>query len=561
MTSTASSPSMMPSNFMGMSGAQPGAGGPPQNWPGIQNNGPILGGFRPQGGPPGMPQGMGMPGGMNPRSMHPGFMNGMPPGMNFPGGQVPQNNGFPAGFHQNRMGLRNPAPGNPGQHILNNSQMMPNTNEPDEMNEILQIRDSLSEFTQNEKPSPLMPLSQNEKSKCGKCKSDIFPKADIEELVRCFSCKTWFRRTCVGLSELAYKRLVMEQEYVAWSCQSCIENKVVNSIVPKIEKEYCTNRPVPPDAPVHALAKPEKRDRKSRKTSKNGKAKSKPAAPSIAGPPQMRPPMAMDPRFASRMMHPGMMQRMNPMMMNRHPMMGGMMPPGMMHPGMQQPGQQPRMPPMSQGNPAGFPGNPNDQRFQPPGGLGGPGGFMPQNPGQPGMPGQPGNLGMPGQPGHPGMPGQPLLSPQPGQFDPRMNGPGAPVPNGPGPVTSMPSDFMNTNAPNENASDDPLSEITGLDPLSDTKTEPVFSSAMDFNAIMSSMQSGAPGAASQEETVPKSELMTTNQSEMNPANPANAGLPAISSNEPMNTENPAMEQSAAEQNLPKTEPMAEASQA
>jgi len=32
----------------------------------------------------------------------------------------------------------------------------------------------------------------------------------------------------------------------------------------------------------------------------------------------MRPPMAMDPRF--RMMHPGMMQRMNPMMMNRHPL-------------------------------------------------------------------------------------------------------------------------------------------------------------------------------------------------------------------------------------------------
>jgi len=47
------------------------------------------------------------------------------------------------------------------------------SNEPDEMNEILQIRDSLSEFTQNEKPSPLMPLSQNEKSKCGKCKSDV----------------------------------------------------------------------------------------------------------------------------------------------------------------------------------------------------------------------------------------------------------------------------------------------------------------------------------------------------------------------------------------------------
>jgi len=271
MTSSASSPSLMHSNFMGMS--QPS--GPPQNWPGIQNNG-LPGGFRPQSGPPhGMQQGMGMPGmpggPMAARNMHPGFMNGMPPGMNFPGAPGPQNNGFPAGFQQNRMGSRNPPPGNPGQP--GSQQMM--SNEPDEMNEILQIRDSLSEFTQNEKPSPLMPLSQNEKSKCGKCKSDIFPKADIEELVRCFSCKTWFRRTCVGLSELAYKRLVMEQEYVAWSCQSCIENKVVNSIVPKIEKEYCTNRPVPPDAPVHALAKPEKRDRKSRTKSKNGKAKSK----------------------------------------------------------------------------------------------------------------------------------------------------------------------------------------------------------------------------------------------------------------------------------------------
>ena len=118
------------------------------------------------------------------------------------------------------------------------------------------------------------------------------------------------------------------------------------------------------------------------------------------------------------------------------------------------------------------------------------------------------------------------------------------------------------NTPNANASDDPLSEITGLDPLSDTKTEPVFSSPMDFSAIMSSMQAGAPGAPgaapSQEETVPKSEPMTTNQSEsMNSANP---GLPANSSNEPMKTENTSME-TAAEPKTEFQEPMAEASQA
>jgi len=115
------------------------------------------------------------------------------------------------------------------------------------------------------------------------------------------------------------------------------------------------------------------------------------------------------------------------------------------------------------------------------------------------------------------------------------------------------------NTPNANASDDPLSEITGLDPLSDTKTEPVFSSSMDFNAIMSSMQSGAPGgnaAASHDESsfIPKSEPMTTNQSEM-----TNPGL-SISNNEQIKKES-SMETA---QEQPKTEfqePMAEASQA
>ena len=101
---TSSSPSMMPAGFPGM--GQPGAG-PPQNWPGIQNNG-MPGGYRP---PSSMPQGMGMP--SMPGGMGTGFMNGMPPGM-FPG--APQNNGLPgapAGF-QPRMGMRIPTPPDQG---------------------------------------------------------------------------------------------------------------------------------------------------------------------------------------------------------------------------------------------------------------------------------------------------------------------------------------------------------------------------------------------------------------------------------------------------------------
>jgi len=104
----------------------------------------------------------------------------------------------------------------------------------------------------------------------------IYPTQEIEELVRCFSCKTWFKRNCVGINEAAYKQLVLEQNYCAWSCQSCITNKVVNSCVQKIpnDNNNSTNQPIPPNAPVHDVPiKPEK-ERKKRKNSKqNGKQK------------------------------------------------------------------------------------------------------------------------------------------------------------------------------------------------------------------------------------------------------------------------------------------------
>ena len=85
------------------------------------------------------------------------------------------------------------------------------------------------------------------------------------------------------------------------------------------------------------------------------------------------------------------------------------------------------------------------------------------------------------------------------------------------------------NPPSSNPTDDPLSEITGLDPLSDSKTEPNFNSQMDLSAIMNSMQSGAPN---QEENsaAPKSEPMATNQSEMPSI--------ALPKSEPIKTESP-----------------------
>ena len=61
-----------------------------------------------------------------------------------------------------------------------------------------------------------------------------------EELVRCFSCKIWYRRIEVGISKAAfallgicsYKHsctkqiLVKEQQFCAWSCDQCITTKV-----------------------------------------------------------------------------------------------------------------------------------------------------------------------------------------------------------------------------------------------------------------------------------------------------------------------------------------------
>ena len=113
--------------------------------------------------------------------------------------------------------------------------------------------------------------------------SQIYPTQDLEELVRCFTCKTWFKRTCVGISELAYKQLVLEQNYCAWSCQTCIQTKVVNSYVPKVpnDNNNSTNQPIPPNAPTHEAPVKEK-ERKKRKNSKtNGKSKSESFKPSM----------------------------------------------------------------------------------------------------------------------------------------------------------------------------------------------------------------------------------------------------------------------------------------
>lgn len=448
----------------GMGG--PGMGGP--GWPQGMHN--PMAGYRPNPGMPQMHPGMRgmMPGqmpGMREMQMNmargnmpPGFMNNMPPGMftrqPFPNGDLPQNGIPPASV--------------PQQHNPADMGQMPSTSpnrmktEPDEINEILSL------FPERHAAATTSPVS-NEPSKCGKCKSDIFPKTDVEELVRCFSCKTWFKRNCVGISELAYKQLVLEQAYVAWSCQSCIENKVVNSMVPKsLDNNNCTNRPIPPEALVHAVAKPEKRERKSRKGSQKGKAKVATAAAPSA--PQLRPPMGIDPRF--RMMNPHMMRMMGPdqmrpgmnpaMMMNRHinphqlMMMRGQMPDGMMPPGMGHPGMPPRpgMPSMSGPGPSQM--DPNDPRFPPPSMTGFPPSSQPMGMNRPPFD-QMGQMGLP-----------PASNP-----------------------SSMPDYMSITNHLPDG--DDPLAEITGLDPLPDTKPDDStsdYSKSMDFNAIMSSMNDG-----------------------------------------------------------------------
>ena len=61
----------------------------------------------------------------------------------------------------------------------------------------------------------------------------IYPNTDIEELVRCYSCNKWFKRTCVGISENAYKALVNEQIYCSWVCDMCINSKSITTIMPK----------------------------------------------------------------------------------------------------------------------------------------------------------------------------------------------------------------------------------------------------------------------------------------------------------------------------------------
>ena len=58
----------------------------------------------------------------------------------------------------------------------------------------------------------------------------IYPLQDIQELVRCYSCQKWFMRTCVNISEIAYKQLVQEQTSCAWCCDNCINTKGIYRI-------------------------------------------------------------------------------------------------------------------------------------------------------------------------------------------------------------------------------------------------------------------------------------------------------------------------------------------
>merc|ERR1712048_139033 len=129
----------------------------------------------------------------------------------------------PAGTNQNPNSGASQSPGQAGNQSMNQSA------NADDVGEILALFGDDNTMHTNQ--------VKNEPTQCGVCKQQIYPFQELEELVRCFICKTWFKRNCVGISESAYKQLVLEQNYCAWSCQTCITNKVANSCVPKVPND------------------------------------------------------------------------------------------------------------------------------------------------------------------------------------------------------------------------------------------------------------------------------------------------------------------------------------
>nr|CAB3265336.1 pygopus homolog 2-like [Phallusia mammillata] len=66
--------------------------------------------------------------------------------------------------------------------------------------------------------------------KCKSCSNDI---ASTDDVIRCLaSCRQWYHRTCVGLTEAAYSHLKSE-ELAIWACDVCLQNKEIFSVQPR----------------------------------------------------------------------------------------------------------------------------------------------------------------------------------------------------------------------------------------------------------------------------------------------------------------------------------------
>merc|ERR1711970_445940 len=212
--------------------------------------------------------------------MHGGMGHGIPPGAqpgafpSFPG--QPQMGGMSSyprtPFGENGPRGMNPV-GNPGGLPvgMNGPTSAAAKSENDSMvpNEILALLD-------NDSTTPTADKPKIEPVQCGVCQSQIYPNQELEELVRCYSCQRWFKRTCVGINEVAYKQLVQESSYCAWCCETCITTKAINSVMPKLDNNnQFTNQSASSILADGPIGKPEP-ERKSKKR-KNAKANGKKA--------------------------------------------------------------------------------------------------------------------------------------------------------------------------------------------------------------------------------------------------------------------------------------------